>query len=63
MEAHQGLQVVVVQVEKKVERNIDFLNSYLEKVLLPQPCRVAGEERVHQEQVCGMGGGVLLYGK
>ena len=33
-------------------------------MLLPQPCSVAGEERVHQEQehqVCGVGGDVLLY--
>ena len=41
----------------------------LEKVLLPQPCSGAGEERVvqqeqqqiHGHQVCGVGGGVLLY--
>ena len=49
MEAHRGLHVVVVQKES-VERNIDFLNSYLEKVLLPQLCIVAGEEQVYQEQ-------------
>ena len=44
MEAHRGLQVVVVQKES-VERNIEFLNSYLVEMLHPQLCLVAGGEQ------------------